>query len=209
MLLHLCHHPRRRRRFPLLRHRWKTLKIRVISGERGAPPPPLRRLRPPFRPPFFPPLVLPTTTERDFEEGERSDRRSAFTAIYRSISYVDWIRGGFSRVLRFGPVAPRYDYEFLRNETPPPPFAIRRGGPSAKCASRPLLFEEGILQSSTSDARRAVHVRLSHEPREENCPSKVANSYFPLERFQNRIRIADNRRKRQLKMLRTQFLFYK
>lgn len=79
--------------FPLLRHRWKTLKIRVISGGRSA--------------------LLPSASfsyssaawRWDFEESEQSRRaaprrRPAFTAIYRSISYVDWIRGGFSRVLR-------------------------------------------------------------------------------------------------------------
>lgn len=79
--------------FPLLRHRSKTLKIRVISGGRSA-----LLLSASF-------FYSSAAWRWDFEESEQSRRaaprrRPAFTAIYRSISYVDWIRGGFSRVLR-------------------------------------------------------------------------------------------------------------
>lgn len=105
VLLHRRHHRCRGRRLPLLQRRWKTLKIRVIPGGRGALLPPLH------------PSASSSSSCGISKRAKRSDR-PAFTAIYRSISYVDWVRGGFSRVLRLARLRHRVA---TTNSLGPPP----------------------------------------------------------------------------------------
>lgn len=106
---------------------------------------------------FFRFFFLPTgCSRRRAEPPPPPPPPPAFTAIYRSVSYVGWIRGGFSRgsprVCPGCAIALRL--RILRNHSRTRP-RLTPSNRTSRCASHPLLFEEGISQSNTSDARRA------------------------------------------------------
>lgn len=84
------HHHRRCRSFHLCGTAGKRWRYALFQADERRPP--FHR----FFLPQQPPLPSPA---------------AAFTAIYRSISYVDWIHGGFSGGPSLAP--PRCDYEFF------------------------------------------------------------------------------------------------
>lgn len=112
--------------FPLVRYRWKTLKIRVISGGREETP-------------FSSPVSSSCSN--------RCRRRLLRLSIEAFRTWTGYMVD-FPGVLR---CATALRLRILRNHPRLP--SLRQAGPSSKCAGHPLLFEEGISQSNTQDAQ--------------------------------------------------------
>lgn len=103
--------------------------------------------------------------------------RPAFTAIYRSISYVGWIRGGFSRVLRSRPGrATALRLRILRSHPrsrPPTEVDRARNVPASRfCLKRKFYSRIHLMQDAQSSIDYLGSLRRS-------CPwKKISDSYF-------------------------------